>query len=53
LRFRNSLFVIWSSQKILSIFLRHLLIKTCSLAVILLSFSRSHSRRIGQLSLSC
>ena len=36
--FRSSLLVIWSGQKILSIFLRHLLIKTCSLAVILLEF---------------
>jgi hypothetical protein len=36
--FHSSLFVIWSSQKILNIFLRHLLIKTCSLAVILLEF---------------
>ena len=34
-RFHGSLFVIWSGQKILNIFLRHLLIKTCSLAVML------------------
>jgi hypothetical protein len=33
--FHSSLFIIWSGQKILNIFLRHLLIKTCSLAVIL------------------
>jgi len=33
--FHSSLFVIWSGQKILNISLRHLLIKTCSLAVIL------------------
>jgi hypothetical protein len=33
-RFHNSLFVIWSGQKILRIFLRLLLIKTCSLVVI-------------------
>ena len=33
-RFRNSSFLIWSGQKILSIFLTHLLIKICSLAVI-------------------
>jgi hypothetical protein len=33
--FHSSLFVIWSSQKILNVFLRHLLIKTCSLAVML------------------
>jgi len=35
LRFHSSLFVIWSSQKILNIFLRHLLIKAYILAVIL------------------
>jgi len=35
-RFYSSLFIIWSGQKILSIFRRHLLIKTCSLVVILL-----------------
>ena len=32
--FHSSLFVIWSGQKILNIFPRHLLIKTCSVAVI-------------------
>jgi len=37
-RFHSSLFVIWSGQKILSIFLRHFLINTCSLVVILLEF---------------
>jgi len=31
----RSLFVIWSGQKILNIFFRHLLIKTCSLTVML------------------
>jgi hypothetical protein len=36
-RFHSSLFVIWSSQKILNIFLMHLLIKS-SLAVILFEF---------------
>jgi hypothetical protein len=35
MHFHNSLFVIWSGQKFLTIFLRRLLIKTCSLAVIL------------------
>ena len=33
-RFHNSSFVIWSGQKIFSILLRHLLVNTCSLAVI-------------------
>ena len=37
-RFHSSLFVIWSGQKILNIFLRHLLIKTYSLAVSLFEF---------------
>ena len=37
-RFHSSSFIIRSVQKIFSIFLRHLLIKTCSLAVILLEF---------------
>jgi hypothetical protein len=37
-RFHSSLFVICSGQKILNIFLRHLLIKTCSLVVILFEF---------------
>jgi len=37
-RFHSSLFVIWFSQKILSIFPRHLLRKTCSLAGILFEF---------------
>ena len=50
-RFHNSLFVMWSSQKILNIFLRLLLIKTCNL-VIYFEFSRSHSRRVRQLSRS-
>jgi len=36
--FQNSLFLIWSGQKILNIFQRHLLIKTCSLAVIHFEF---------------
>ena len=36
--FHSSLFVTWSGQKILNIFLRHLLIKACSLAVILIEF---------------
>jgi hypothetical protein len=49
LRFHSFLFVIWSGQKILNIFLRHLLIKTCNLVVILLNFSRSHSHRVGLL----
>ena len=31
--FHSSSFVIWSGQKILSIFLRHLLTKTCSLDI--------------------
>jgi hypothetical protein len=39
--FHNSLFVIWCGQKILSIFLRHLLIKTRSLAIILFQFSHT------------
>ena len=37
-RFHSSSFFIWSGQKILSIFLRHLLIKTCSLVVIHFEF---------------
>jgi len=37
-RFHSAIFVIWSDQKILNIFLKHLLVKTCSLAVILLEF---------------
>jgi hypothetical protein len=37
-RFHSSLSVIWSSQKILSIFRRHLLRKTCSLTGILFEF---------------
>ena len=37
-RFHNSIFDIWSGQKILNIFLRHLLIKTCSWAVIRFEF---------------
>jgi hypothetical protein len=37
-RFHSALFIIWSGQKILNIFLRHLLIKTCNLAVILFEF---------------
>jgi hypothetical protein len=36
--FHSSSFIIWSGQKILNIFLRHLLIKTCNLAVILFEF---------------
>ena len=36
--FHSALFVIWSSQKILNIFLKHLLVKTCSIAIILLEF---------------
>ena len=36
--FHSSLLVIWSGQKILNIFLRHLLINTCSLAVIHFEF---------------
>jgi hypothetical protein len=40
-RFHGSLFIIWSGQKILNIFLRRLLIKTCSLAVILFEFRKS------------
>jgi len=47
MHFHSSLFIIWSSQKILNIFLRHLLTKTCSLAVTILDFSRFHSRRVG------
>jgi hypothetical protein len=38
MRFHSSLFVIWSSHKVLNIFLRHLLTKTCSLAVIFFEF---------------
>ena len=38
MRFHSAVFIIWSSQKILIIFLKHLLMKTCSLAVILLEF---------------
>jgi len=37
-RFHSSLFVIWSGQKILSTFLKLLLIKTCSLVVIYYEF---------------
>jgi len=37
-RFHSTIFVIWYGQKILNIFLKHLLVKTCSLAVILLEF---------------
>ena len=51
-RFHNSLFVMWSGQKILNIFLRLLLIKTCNLVVIYFEFSRSHSRRVRHLSRS-
>jgi hypothetical protein len=36
--FHSSLLEICSSQKVLNIFLRHLLIKTCNLAVIILEF---------------
>ena len=38
MHFHSSLFVVWSGQKFLIIFLRHLLIKICSLAVILFEF---------------
>ena len=37
-RFHSSLFVFWSGQKILSIFLKLLLINTCSLVVIYFEF---------------
>jgi len=37
-RFHSAIFVIWSGQKISNIFLKYLLVKTCSLAVILLEF---------------
>jgi hypothetical protein len=46
-RFHNPLFVIWSGQKMLNIFLRHLLKKTCNLALILFEFfqvSQPYSR---------
>jgi hypothetical protein len=48
--FHSFLFIIWSAQKILIIFLRHLLIKTCSLVFVFWNFSRSHNRRLGLLS---
>ena len=38
MHFHNSLFVTWSGQKILNIFLRLLLIKTCHLVVIYFEF---------------
>jgi hypothetical protein len=37
-RFHNSLFVIWSGQNILKIFLKLMLMKTCSLVVIYFEF---------------
>jgi len=46
-RFHSSLFFIWSGQKILNIFLKLLLIKTCSLVVIYFEFfqvSQPHIR---------
>jgi len=51
-RFHSYLLVIWSGQKIFSIFLRHLLIKTCSLAEYFFNFSRSHSRRVDHFHVS-
>jgi len=41
-RFHNSLFVVWSGQKILDIFLRLLLIKTCNLVVIYFESGPKH-----------
>ena len=47
MQFYSSLFIIWSCQKIHNIFLRHLLIKTCSLAVILFEFFQVTQPWIG------
>jgi len=41
-RFHSSLIVICSGQKILNIFIRHFLIKTCGLLLYFVSFSRPH-----------